>query len=32
MVDLFGLYSVFPTAAVIYFIGWVIFNWGVKID
>lgn len=32
MVDLLGLYSVFPVAAAIYFVGWAIFNWGVKID
>jgi len=32
MVDLYGLYSVFPAAAVIYFTGWAIFYWGVKTD
>jgi len=32
MIDTYGIYSIFPTASVIYFVGWAIFNWGVKTD
>ena len=32
MVDGYGIYSVFPAAALVYFVGWGIFNWGVKTE
>ena len=32
MVDAYGIYSVFPAASFVYFIGWCIFNFGVKTD
>ena len=32
IIDIYGIYSIFPTASAIYFIGWAIFNWGVKTD
>jgi MFS family permease len=32
MVDSYGLYSIFPVAAVVYFIGWIVFRFGVRVD